>query len=773
MKNALEEAATQNFNLISNAQAKTVDDFIQRSLEGASGLSSRTMIRDKIVEYKNSNIGLKELIDYTQPKYKDGVMALNNVLGALRVVDNKVISQYGQIDTFKMGTSRNLADILSPTCEIEQLNNKIIVISYSPIFNENKLLGHDIIIFDMTDLMRQVNTDFDEVAIINREKETNNKNNTNIMSYKNYPNLFKDNNFVFLLKTLEPSDQILQIKINKDKLFNAINKIWVYNLLGFSIALIIFFLIINYTVIRTAKKIIHELEKNREQYILAVNGSNDGIWDWDLKESSLYLSPKLKEMIGYADSELENSIEYFKKCLYPDDKLFVMRVLDQYLRGEIPIFSAEFRLQHKEGYFIWIHARGEALRDENGISYRMAGSFTDIGLRKKSEEELLQAKEQAETANKAKSQFLANMSHEIRTPMNGILGMAQLLVMDLQDEQKEMATMIKTSGDNLLVIINDILDLSKIEAGKVTLSQEKFDINTLIIEVDNLIQPLVVRKNLEYKSHINKEIEGQLIGDPGRLKQILINLLGNAIKFTERGSVELTIVKGKVFQDKIQLVFSIKDTGIGIADDKIGQLFTYFTQGDDSVTKKYGGTGLGLAISKQLINMMDGEISVESQLGVGSNFSFNAIFMKTEDAKEINKTNVGDDPTEKINHCAALLVEDDYVSGVVIKKISERKNINLKIATSGKEALELLKSESFDIIFMDIQMPDISGFETTKLIRDMEKTFKRHTPIIATTSFALAGDREKCIEAGMDDYLEKPIDAEKFYAIVEKYVFKK
>ena len=195
--------------------------------------------------------------------------------------------------------------------------------------------------------------------------------------------------------------------------------------------------------------------------------------------------------------------------------------------------------------------------------------------------------------------------------MNGILGMAQLLAMDLHDEQKEMAMMIKTSGDNLLTIINDILDLSKIEAGKVKLCVEKFNINLLVNEVNNLIQPLVARKGLAYKSHIDKEINGHLIGDSGRLKQILINLLGNAIKFTERGSVDLSIVKGKVFQDRVQLVFSIKDTGIGIPDNKLGQLFTYFTQGDDSVTKKYGGTGLGLAISKQLINMMDGEISVK------------------------------------------------------------------------------------------------------------------------------------------------------------------
>ena len=510
-----------------------------------------------------------------------------------------------------------------------------------------------------------------------------------------------------------------------------------------------------------------KLKESEEKFRDVAESLGEVIWIRQDNQIT-YVNSAYEKVTGRTCQSFYDDLYSFVDFVHPDDK---ERVIQAYLLESTlkDLVNERYRIIRPDGKIRWIWTRTFPIIDENGPINRRIGVADDITEIKEYEDSLNQAKEVAEAANKAKSQFLANMSHEIRTPMNGILGMAQLLVMDLQDEKKEMATMIKNSGDNLLTIINDILDLAKIESGKVRLSQEEFDINILGREVDNLIQPLVVRKGIEYKTHIDKEIKDHLMGDPGRLKQILINLLGNAIKFTERGSIELSIVKGKVFQDRVQFVFSIKDTGIGIADDKIGQLFTYFTQGDDSVSKKYGGTGLGLAISKQLVNMMDGEISVESQLGVGSNFSFNAIFMRTPDSKEPNKAIKEDAPSMTKTHSNGLLVEDDYVSGMVMKKLCERKNINLKTATSGKQALDILKSETFDFILMDIQMPDISGYETTRIFREMEKTTNIHTPIIATTAFALVGDREKCIEAGMDDYLGKPIDAEKFYAIVEKW----
>ena len=490
-------------------------------------------------------------------------------------------------------------------------------------------------------------------------------------------------------------------------------------------------------------------------------------------ERLVYINPAYEKVWGRTCQSLYDNPDEFIEAIHPDDK---ERILQAYLgenRTSKGMFDEQFKIIRPDGTIRWVWDRSLPIYGENGRLTRCVGISADITEIKEYEDSLRHAKDLAETANKAKSMFLANMSHELRTPLNGILGMAQLLGMSLEGESKEMADIINTCGNNLINIINDILDLSKIEAVKARLVQEEFDIDSLVSEVDNVIQTLADQKRLEYNSNVDKEIRGHLVGDSGRLKQVLLNLLGNAIKFTQRGNVELSVRKGLISKDNLQLVFSVKDTGIGIADDKIGQLFAAFMQVDDSYTKNFRGTGLGLAISKQLVSMMDGEICVESKLGVGSKFTFSATFKFKADIIELIEVDKVDVPKVNSANTHVLLVEDDYISGMLIKRLCERKHINLKIATNGKQALEILEREDFEIIVMDIQMPIMDGYETTKIIRDMEKGNNyRHTPIVATTAYALVGDREKCIEAGMDGYLEKPIDAEKFYSILAKHISK-
>ncbi|MFP4498678.1 MAG: ATP-binding protein [Vulcanimicrobiota bacterium] len=636
-----------------------------------------------------------------------------------------------------------------------------------------------------------------------------------------------------------------------------------------------------------------------------------GIILLDKKGNFLNFNDSWQQMIGYSTYELGR--ENIENITYGEDKKIVKEILTKVPGKDIQNYRTEIRLKRKDNSIIWVDLTASSIADGENENEAIVLGGIDITATKNFEENLRNAKEAAESANMAKSEFLANMSHEIRTPMNGIIGMTELMeTTKLNEEQKKYLETIKNSAESLLSIINDILDYSKIEAGKIEIESIPMEVRRLVEDVCSSLAINSQDKDVAMLCHIGNQVPSQVLGDPLRLRQVLINLIGNSIKFTDKGEILVEVVQETETSSETVLHFSICDTGIGISEEKLDKIFEKFTQADGSITRKYGGTGLGTSISKNLVELMNGKIWAESQPGRGSVFHFNIPFKKITgvqekeliiprelqnkkilvidendtsrqilkelmerihlnrfdfiNAKDVLKTGlkeihrkkhfdlviINDNIIEKqfskilddlfmggsqvlpfkviylsriknrtklqrlinkneiiitkpitlsefVNSIAKafgyneiipregkfnelgasarpktvnlniLVAEDNKVNAELLAIWLKKMGHNYTLAENGSEVLELLKNQDFDLIFMDVQMPELNGLETTEKIREQEKGTGIHRKIVALTARAMRGDKELCRKAGMDDYLSKPLKYKELVRVLDKF----
>ncbi|MBC5838269.1 response regulator [Flavobacterium muglaense] len=490
-----------------------------------------------------------------------------------------------------------------------------------------------------------------------------------------------------------------------------------------------------------------------------------GSWEINLNDDDVYFSEGMFSILEL-DSKQKPSLSLIKSCItsLTDLQLFENNLKEIVGREDEIHFS--HRIMAKNGAVKHINQYITCINDDTNIPITILGTIQDISEQKQTEKELIQAKNIAENSVKVKERFLTNMSHEIRTPMNGVMGFARILEdTNLDENQMQSIEAIKTAGDNLMVIINDILDFSKIEADMMTFESIQFSLSKTVKSVVELLLPSALKKNIVLKETIDPQVNDAIIGDPTRLSQILINLIGNAVKFTEEGQVELVVTKVSG-SDLVSLInFNVIDSGIGIPADKVDSIFESFTQASDETTRKFGGTGLGLTITRKLVELQGGSIVVRSEIGTGSEFSFdiqykNAAVDNVNSSKEAKKNRDFSFLKDK----KILLAEDNKINQLLTRKVFERWDKQIEIAENGLIAFEKIKENDYDIILMDIQMPEMDGNEVTEQVRKLSG-HKSKVPIIALTAHATTDEERRCITSGMDDYLSKPYD---FNVLLEK-----
>jgi PAS domain S-box-containing protein len=502
------------------------------------------------------------------------------------------------------------------------------------------------------------------------------------------------------------------------------------------------------------REVEHARHESDERFRSAFVHSAIGMALVSLQGQMLKVNRALCAMLGYDEPELLT--RDFQSLTHPDDLPGDLQQVRSLLAGEAQSYQMEKRYYHRSGSVVWTLLTVSLLRDERGEPIHFISQIEDITGRKQTLAELVEAKEAAEAGARAKSEFLANMSHEIRTPMNGVLGMADLVLdTELTEEQREYVSLIRQSGENLLTIINDILDFSKIEAGKLELESEPFALGSVIEAILKTLSPRAAAKGLRVSHSLQPDVPPQVRGDSVRLGQVLSNLLANAIKFTHQGGVEVGVSALPPPAGELLLRFSVRDTGIGIPDEQQQHIFEAFAQADSSTTRKYGGTGLGLAISVRLVTLMGGRLWLESALGEGSTFHFTVRFLSV-DGTAAPTTPPRATPPQMLP-LRILLAEDERTNRLVVVRLLQKRGHSVACVENGREAVAAVERERFDVVLMDVQMPEMSGFDAAMAIREREAKRGGRLPIIALTACAMQGDRDRCFAAGMNAYVTKPI----------------